>query len=521
MNGLLPGSDVPRTIFVKTVWILGDQLLARNAALLNVEKDAAVLMIESKARGTRIRYHKKKLVLVYSAMRHFAADLREAGWKVDYHLLGETPNFQKAIDLHISKYRPERIVITEPNDWPMQQTLSNLKLSVPIQFIPTNQFLVGREEFKQWAGRSARLLMEAHYRRIRKKTGYLMRENEPEGGQWNYDYANRSTLRDWQRNGKPRSEKNPRHQPDQATNEVMKLIEKEFEGNPGSTNGFWLPVNRAEALTWLQDFITNRLPHFGAYEDLMVSGEPVLYHSVLSPLLNLGLLSPTECVEAAIEAYRKGKAPLNSVEGFLRQIIGWREFINGIYWTRMPGYKELNYLEADLPLPSWFYTAKTEMNCLHQVLKQVIDLGYNHHIQRLMVLGNFFLLSGIRPTEVERWYLEMYVDAYDWVMAANVYGMVLFADGGYMATKPYAASSTYINKMSSYCEGCRYKPEVKTGPDACPYNYLYWNFYAKHQEKFRTNPRVRMMINTWLKKTESEKGAILRNASDFLEKLGR
>jgi deoxyribodipyrimidine photolyase-related protein len=231
------------------------------------------------------------------------------------------------------------------------------------------------------------------------------------------------------------------------------------------------------------------------------------------------LLTPNECVEAAITAYQAGTAPLASVEGFVRQIIGWREFINGIYWLRMPGYDKLNELDAHNPLPAWFYTAETEMNCLRQVLLQVIATGYNHHIQRLMVLGNFFLLAGIEPSVVLRWYTEMYVDAHDWVMAANVMGMILHADGGYMATKPYAAGAGYIKKMSNYCVNCRYKPDVRRGPDACPFNYLYWNFYALHQERFAQNPRVGMMIKTWRNKPAVERREIQTQADSFLKAL--
>jgi deoxyribodipyrimidine photolyase-related protein len=245
----------------------------------------------------------------------------------------------------------------------------------------------------------------------------------------------------------------------------------------------------------------------------------VIFHSVLTPMLNIGLLSPRECVDAAVAAYDKGHAPLASVEGFVRQIIGWREFINGVYWHRMPGYEDLNALQAERPLPQWIYTGETEMNCLRQVIHQVVETGYNHHIQRLMVLGNFFLLGGFSPRAVLRWYLEMYVDAHDWVMAANVIGMVLHADGGYMATKPYAAGAGYINKMSNYCSGCRYRPDKRTGPDACPFNYLYWNFFATHQKRFTHNPRVGMMIKTWGKKPAAEQSEIRGQASDFLDAL--
>jgi deoxyribodipyrimidine photolyase-related protein len=299
----------------------------------------------------------------------------------------------------------------------------------------------------------------------------------------------------------------------------MATVAPEFPDNPGEVTNFWLPVDRAGALRWLRSFIEERLPNFGAFEDMMAEGEPFLFHSVLSPLLNLGLLTPRECVEAAIDAYQRGAAPINSVEGYLRQIIGWREFINGVYWLRGTEYRELNALGAEQALPEFFYTGRTEMNCLHNVLKQNLSLGWNHHIQRLMVIGNFCLIAAINPQEALRWYNEMYVDAYDWVMAPNVIGMSLYADGGFMATKPYAATSTYINRMSNYCEHCRYDPEKKTGPDGCPFNYLYWDFIDRHAARFASNPRLRSIVKAWLKRSDANKNAVRESAKRFVDSL--
>jgi deoxyribodipyrimidine photolyase-related protein len=504
-----------------TIWVLGDQLSPVHAALAQCrKKDAVVLMVESKARGSVLRYHQQKLVLVYAAMRHFAAELRDAGWQVDYKELAEDHTFETAARDHLARYQSSRILIAEPNSFFETDALQKLgrKLSVPIEFVPTQQFLCTREEFRKWAGKSARLLMENHYRRMRKKTGYLMRpDGQPESERWNFDAENRRTFREWER-ASITPPALPQSATDKITREVIAMVEREFPKNPGNARDFWLPTTRADALRWLEDFITHRLGHFGDFEDLMATGEPTLFHSVLSPMLNLGLLTPQECVERAIAAYRAGDAPLNAVEGFVRQIIGWREFINGIYWLRGPEYKTLNGLEADRPLPAWFYTADVPMNCLRHVLQQVLRTGWNHHIQRLMVLGNFFLLAGIRPQEALRWMMEMYVDAYDWVMAANVIGMVCHADGGFMATKPYAASGAYINKMSDYCRGCAFSPEVKTGPKACPYNYLYWAFFDQHAERFAGNPRVRMPVNAWLARSEKDKEAVRASATAFLEK---
>jgi deoxyribodipyrimidine photolyase-related protein len=361
--------------------------------------------------------------------------------------------------------------------------------------------------------------METHYRRVRAEFGFLMEaDGKPVGGRWNFDEENRKTFRDWTKAGRPQVEVPP-VEPDKVTKEVMMLVEREFSGNPGSTKGFWLPVSRAGALQWLDAFVATRLAGFGPWEDLMVEGEKLLFHSVISPLINLGLLTPRECIERAIGAYKKGKAPLASVEGFVRQIAGWREFVNGVYWLKMPEYAEVNGLDAQRTLPEFFYTGETDMNCLRECLGQVVDTGFNHHIQRLMVLGNFLLLAGIRPHEALRWFNEMYVDAHDWVMAANVLGMVLHADGGFMATKPYAAGSGYISRMSNYCAGCRYKTEVKTGEEACPFNYLYWDFYARHEKRFARNPRVGMALKTLAKKSPVERKAISESARKFLQTI--
>ena len=506
---------------MNTIWILGDQLSPEHAALTQTKPKAArVLMIESKARGTVQRFHQIKLVLVYSAMRHFAEQLRAEGWEVDYIRLEEKLTFETGLRRHVATHQPEKVLLAEPNSFFETDAITRLgrKLRLPVEFLPTTQFLVARGDFHQWAGDSRHLLMENHYRRLRKRFGWLVQEDgQPAGGAWNFDPENRATFSTWKRAGSPHASSAPKEAPDAITRDVIALVAHEFAEHPGRAAEMWLPVERAGALKWLDLFIRERLPSFGVYEDMMSEGEPFLFHSVLSPLLNLGLLTPRECVEAAIGAYERGEAPLNSVEGYVRQIIGWREFINGVYWTRGPEYRELNELQAERPLPAWFYTGDTPMNCLHHVIRQTLDLGWNHHIQRLMILGNFFLIAGIRPQEALRWYLEMYVDAFDWVMAANVIGMSLYADGGYMATKPYAATSSYIRKMSNYCAGCRFDPDQKTGPDACPFNYLYWDFIDRHAERFATNFRMRALVDGWLKRQTSDQEIVRESARLFLE----
>jgi deoxyribodipyrimidine photolyase-related protein len=511
---------------MKTIWILGDQLHEEHPGLAASDRaQDIVLMIESRHRSQRIKYHQVKLALVYAAMRHRAEELRAAGWQVDYHML--TGGFEEGLKAHLQKHRPHEMLMEEPADFCTRDVLPQFarNLGFNLKLLPNKQFLIDRKDFAQWAGENKHLLMENHYRKERKRLKILVdKKGKPEGGEWNLDGKNRQTysaFRKWAgRGGSTPVPSVPSEAPSEITRQVIEMVRAEFPDHPGDASAMWLPVTRVGARRWLADFVQERLSGFGPWEDVMVEDAPVLFHSVLSPLLNLGLLTPQECLNAALESYQNGDSPLNSVEGFVRQIIGWREFINGVYWHRGPEYVELNELEAHRPLPGWIHSGETDLNCLHQVLKQAIQLGYNHHIQRLMILGNFFLLGGFNPQAVLRWYLEMYVDAYDWVMAANVIGMVLYADGGYMSTKPYAAGSGYINKMSNYCSACKYDPEIKTGPKACPFNYLYWNFYGKHEERFAVNPRVSAMVKAWRIKSELEKREIRESAKEFLDKLG-
>lgn len=504
-----------------TVWVLGDQLTTDNAAFTGCDpSNAVVLMVESRARGFHLRYHQQKLVLIYAAMRHFRDALRNAGWTVDYHSLADTETFGDALRKHCARFRPERVRVLEAGDWKTTRALPSLARQVGfrLEWVADNLFLVGRGEFREWAADSKRLLMETHYRRVRRKLKVLVEsDGSPTGGEWNLDAENRRSVAEWIRDGRPMPPGLPRLTPDPLTREVISDVERHFPGHPGEAAGFWLPVTRSEALRWLRTFVEERLDRFGPYEDLMLTGQPALFHSVLTPMLNIGLLRPMECVEAAVATYRAGRIPLHSVEGFIRQVIGWREFVNGVYWLRGPEYTGLNELGADRPLPAWFYTGETPMNCLRQVIGEVRRTGYNHHIQRLMVLGNFLLLAGVRSGDALRWFNEMYVDAHDWVMAANVIGMALHADGGYMATKPYAAGSAYIHKMSDYCRDCRFKPTEREGERACPFGFLYWDFFGRHEERFARNPRVSVIVKAWRKRSEDERALVRRQAAAFLE----
>ncbi len=507
----------------RLIWILGDQLSHSHPGLrAGAKANDRVVMIESRKRGAHVRYHRKKLVLVYSAMRHFARELATKGWRVDYHYLEETADFSEAWGRQISGGSGVEVVMAEPHNFFERRAVEALgrKAGFGLSFLPSVQFLVSREDFAEWAARRKQLRMEDHYRRVRGELEILVDEaGEPEGGQWNFDHDNRETFRAWSKDEGAADPGRLGVEPDGLTRTVMVEVAKNFPDAPGSVEGFWLPVTRAGARDWLDEFVVERLGNFGNYQDVMVAGERTLFHSIISPMMNLGLLLPMECVDAAVAAYRAGKAPLAAVEGFVRQIVGWREFINGVYWLRMPDYVELNALGAERELPGFFYTGETDLNCLRETVTQVVETGYNHHIQRLMILGNFLLLAGIRPKEALRWFTEMYVDAHEWVMAANVIGMAVHADGGFMASKPYAGAASYISKMSNYCEGCAFDPKKKHGEGACPFNLLYWNFYDLHQARFVKNPRTAMMVRSWLKRPESDRARIVDEARTFLDSL--
>lgn len=507
----------------RTIWILGDQLALAHTALAAADPARdVVLMIEPRRGGGYGRFHKIKLVLLFAAMRHFAERLREGGWTVDYHGLGDGEDIAGAWKTHRARFSSAELWVMEPNNYAEREMVRKTAAGqgMTLREFETCQFLVSRSEFAAFAGNRKRLLMENHYRLARQRLGILISpDGSPEGGAWNFDHDNRRTLTDWKRDGAPRPPARTAFPPDKITREVQREVGTVFEKNPGRVEEFSLPVTREGALEVLRDFVEVRLVRFGDYQDLMLQDSPGMFHSWISGPLNIGLLEPRECLEAAISAWRAGRAPLAAVEGFVRQILGWREFVNGVYWMRMPEYAAVNALEATRPLPDFFQTGETSMNCLRTVIGEVQATAYNHHIQRLMILGNFLLLAGIRPQEALRWFTDLYIDGFDWVMAANVLGMALHADGGFMATKPYAGSAAYISKMSNYCSGCRYDPKKKSGEGCCPFNLLYWDFYDRHAEKFAKNPRTSMMVNAWRKRPEAEREAIRREAAEFLARL--
>ena len=349
---------------------------------------------------------------------------------------------------------------------------------------------------------------------MRREYGVLMRGDEPEGGQWNFDAENRERLPDT-----IAVPDHPEFEPDAITQDVLALVESRFATHPGSLRPFSMAVTRNEALEALDRFITERLPLFGKYQDAMKQGEPKLFHSMISAALNCGLLEPLEIIRRAEHAYHSGHAPLNAVEGFIRQILGWREYVRGLYWLKMPEYAQTNALNASRPLPDFYWTGETDMNCMRQVIGETLENAHAHHIQRLMVIGNFALLAGISPPQIEEWYLAVYADAYEWVELPNTHGMVMFADGGYLASKPYAASGAYIDRMSDYCGRCRYKVKQKTGPDACPFNYLYWNFLIENAPLLRKNQRMAVIYGNLDRMDMSRRDEITASAQTFLTGL--
>ena len=504
----------------RLIVILGDQLSRSISALDDIdEENDVVLMAEVQEEATYVRHHQQKIALVFSAMRHFAQALEEEGLQVDYVRLDDGDNsgsFTGELKRALQRHGSERVVVTEPGEWRVREMMEAWpdELGVDVDIRSDSRFLSTVEEFRSWAEGRKSLRMEYFYREMRRKTGWLMEDGEPVGGSWNYDAQNRKAL--------PKGLETPRRrrfEPDETTSEVMDLVEERFGDHFGDLSTFGWPVTREQALQALDDFVDNALPDFGDYQDAMRGGEDFLFHALLSPCLNLGLLEPGEVCEAVLEAHADGRAPLAATEGFIRQVLGWREFVRGLYWLKMPDYAEGNFFDADRPLPAFYWTAETGMNCLRQAIAGTRRNAYAHHIQRLMITGNFALLAGLEPAAVEEWYLLVYADAYEWVELPNTHGMALFADGGVMASKPYAASGAYINRMSDYCRGCAFDHKAKSGAGACPFNFLYWNFLIANRERLKSNPRMGLVYSNVKKLSETEREAIEEQARQFLDGL--
>ena len=501
--------------------ILGDQLTRDLASIRGRTKDdTVILMMEVWDEATYVKHHKQKIALIFSAMRHFAAELRDAGWTVDYVKLTDEDNagsFTGEVARAVERHDPRAIHVVEAGEWRVQQAIEEWpdKFDCEVEILPDDRFIASIAEFRDWAEDRDHLTMEHFYREMRRKTGLLMRDDgKPEGGDWNYDSENRKPPGE-NMDAPPR----PLFEPDGITQECIDLVAEQFGDHFGSLDNFGWPVTRDEAEKAADAFFAERIEKFGPYQDAMVCGEDDLYHSMLSTSINLGLLDPLELCRRAEQAYRDGKAPINSVEGFIRQIIGWREYVRGFYWHQMPHLQIANALNAQRGLPEFYWTGETEMACLADCIRSTRDNAHAHHIQRLMVLGNFALLAGINPREVQDWYLVVYADAYEWVELPNVAAMILYADGGKLATKPYAASGNYINKMSDYCKGCTYSPSKKTGEGACPFNPLYWHFMDRHRERLEKNHRVGRVYSTWDRMDDDRKQEYLDSAEAFLETL--
>jgi deoxyribodipyrimidine photolyase-related protein len=501
-----------------TIWILGDQLIFDHPALIWAKEHAAhadvrVLMIESRARTTQLPYQRKKLVLLFAAMRHYADALRARGYTIDYL---HADSFSDALRDHMARARPDQIVTMAASEYRARAMQSALAHDTGIETIilPNSMFLV--ESFNPYPDpKPGKLyIMENFYREMRKHHRILLdNAGQPFGGAWNFDHDNRKPL--------PKSITPPvplTFVPDAITQSVMEEIETTGHG-VGTAHGFDLAVTHADAARALDDFIAHRLADFGAYEDAMSATHGTLFHSLLSPYVNIGLLTPMHMIDAAVTAYHDGRAPINSVEGFVRQIIGWREFIYWQYWRQMPDLRARNAWNATRAMPQMFWDGVTDMNCIRHVVTRLIETGYTHHIERLMIVCNFCLLAGIDPAQVADWFLIFYIDAYEWVVYPNVIGMGLNADGGQTATKPYIASANYIDKMSDYCDGCRFNPKQRTGADACPYNYLYWNFILEHEATLRANPRLGKNVLGLRYLDDDERAAVRDQARDFLTRL--
>jgi deoxyribodipyrimidine photolyase-related protein len=492
------------------ILILGDQLSFDLSALRQAEKSRdIILMAEVAEETTYAAHHKKKFVLVFSAMRHFALALRERGWTVDYVKLtdaGNTCSLAGEIARAQLRHGIADVMMTEPAEWRLAEALKHIRT------LEDARFVCSHATFNGWAKTRKELRMEYFYRDMRRTTSLLMNGDEPEGGKWNYDAENREAAKADIVPPQP-----IRFAPDAITQEVIALVEEKFSKNFGDLTPFWFAVTAEDAQTALEFFLNHALPHFGETQDAMVQDQYFMHHSLLSPYLNIGLLNPLDVCRRVEQRYREGRAPLAAAEGFIRQIIGWREYIRGIYWLKMPEYVNVNSLQATRPLPDFYWDGETKMNCISQVVKQTKQEAYAHHIQRLMITGNFALLAGLNPRHVHEWYLAVYIDAFEWVELPNTIGMALHADGGLLGSKPYAASGNYINKMSNYCKSCQFNVKKRIGDDACPFNALYWDFIARHYERFRKNPRMSQTCFTYGKFSDADKQDITNQANRFLE----
>ena len=502
--------------------VLGDQLSHSLSSLTDIDPTSdVVLMAEVLEEATYVRHHKRKIAFLFSAMRHFADELRTAGNRVRYVQINDLENsgsLKGEVD-RLLQDEPglDRVIVTEPGEWRLKSEMGNwaTQFGCALDMREDDRFLCSHDDFYVWSEGRKSLRMEFFYREMRRRTGLLMEDGQPAGGAWNFDKDNRKPL--------PKTAVPPPRTgfaPDPTTKEVLDLVEARFGDHFGSLDSFDMAVTAKHAGIVLDQFIEQVLPGFGDYQDAMAKGEPFLWHSLISAYLNCGLLDPLEACQKAEAAWLAGHAPLNAVEGFIRQILGWREYVRGLYWLKMPGYRDLNFLEADNALPELYWTGETDMRCMAEAISHTQRYAYSHHIQRLMITGNFALLAGIDPAAINEWYLIVYSDAYEWVELPNTHGMAIFADGGIMASKPYAASANYINKMSDYCRSCRYDPKARSGEEACPFNLLYWDFLARNEVKLRGNRRMALTYRNLDRINPDELSTLRDDAETFLQKIG-
>jgi len=501
----------------RLILVLGDQLTRDVAALRDYRDGDTVVMAEVETEATYVPHHPRKIAFCFAAMRKFAAGLREGGLRVAYTTLDDPENagsIPAELLRRAEEHGTTKVIATEPGEWRLIEALNDCPLTV--RQLEDDRFIANHTEFARWAEGRKELRLEWFYRDMRRKTGLLMEGDQPAGGKWNYDHDNR----------KPAPEaidfSGPMHfTPDEITEDVLTLVRRRFGNSFGTLDGFWFATDRGEAHRALARFITHALPRFGDYQDAMMAQSCFLYHSVLSVYMNAGLLTPLEVCRAAEQAWKDGDAPINAVEGFIRQIIGWREYVRGIYFLQGPDYAQRNDLDAQRSLPGFFWGDPTDMRCISETVAQTRDEAYAHHIQRLMVTGNFALIAGLNPQEVQHWYMSVYADAYEWVMCANVIGMTQFADGGIVASKPYASSANYIDKMSDYCGDCAYSAKTKTGQGACPFNLLYWHFLVRNRDRFADNPRISRVYSTWDRMAPDKRETILSEADTFLNRMAQ
>lgn len=499
--------------------VLGDQLSSCLSSLADWQAGDVILMCEVVEEATYVCHHKKKLAFVFSAMRHFAAELEASGKPVRYVRLDDPANtgsFSGEVARALGEDSFDRLIVTEPGEWRVMEMIHAWQdeQAVPAIVREDDRFFAPLHRFERWADGKKQLRMEYFYREMRRETGYLMDGDKPVGGQWNYDKDNRARL--------PDSVELPKRlsfAPDAITQDVLALVEERFDDHFGDLQPFGMPVAHDQACEVLAHFVSACLAQFGDYQDAMAQDEAFLFHSTVSAAMNMGLLTPREVCDAAQAAYEAGDAPLNAVEGFIRQVLGWREYVRGLYWLKMPGYKTLNALSAERALPDFYWSGQTDMACLADAIATTKQHAYAHHIQRLMLTGNFALLAGIAPDAINDWYMVVYADAYEWVELPNTHGMAIYADGGIMASKPYAASGAYINKMSNHCSGCRYQVKQKAGPDACPFNYLYWDFLMRNREALKDNHRMGMIFKTLDRMSDERRDEIKEDAKKFLDNI--